>query len=125
MSADALTAESAAADIARTAASTGPSFDERAFLSQAYPGIASASANVSWKAPTLEPYQHRLVKEDGTVLVRDSLASSQRVVARVIVKRAFVTPIAAMFGSFSGMRGYTVEGTGIALRDTTAQSGRW
>lgn len=110
---------------ARAAASTGPSFDERAFLSQAYPGIASASANVSWKAPTLEPYQHRLVKEDGTVLVRDSIASSQRVVARVIVERAFVTPIAAMFGSFSGMRGYTVEGTGIALRDTTAQSGRW
>ena len=125
MSADALAAESAAADIARAVASTGPSFDERAFLSQAYPGIANASANVSWKTPTLEPYQHRLVKEDGTVLVRDSIASSQRIVARVIVERAFITPIAAMFGSFSGTRGYTVEGTGIALRDTTAQSGRW
>ncbi|HIR01408.1 MAG TPA: hypothetical protein IAA69_04015 [Candidatus Aveggerthella stercoripullorum] len=73
----------------------------------------------------MEPYQHRLVKEDGTVLVRDSIASSQRVVARVIVERAFITPIAAMFGSFSGTRGYTVEGTGVALRDTTAQSGRW
>ena len=59
------------------------------------------------------------------MLVRDSIASSQRVVARVIVERAFVTPITAMFGSFSGMHGYTVEGTGIALRDTTAQSGRW
>ncbi len=126
MASDSMLAKAAAADAARAAAAAGPAaFDAQAFLARAYPGLEGASATVAWRTPSAEPYRHRLVQEDGTVLTRDSVASCQRVDVRVEAGRPFATPLGTLLASFSGTTGYAVAGTGSALRDTTAASGRW
>lgn len=126
MAADSLTAKAAAVDTARAAAASGQSaFDAQAFLESAYPQLDGGTARVSSRAPTLEPYLHHLVKEDGTVLSRDSLASCQRFDAEVTVNRTFVTPVGTVLSALAGKEGYTVSGRGMALRDATAESGRW
>lgn len=125
MAADSSNAKAAAADLARAAAAEGGTFDGQAYLERTYPGLAGAQASVQWHAATEEQYRHRLVKEDGTVLSRPSTASSQRVDARVTVARPFVTPLALALAPLAGTHGYEVEGAGMALRDTTVESGRW
>lgn len=126
MAVDSLAAKTAAVDVARAAAASGQStFDGQAFLQNAYPQLSDGTARVTSRSPTLEPYRHHLVKEDGTVLARDSLASCQRFDAEVTVSRPFVTPVGTVLSTLAGKEGYTVSGRGMALRDVTAESGRW
>lgn len=126
MATDSLAVKTAAVDVARAAAASGSStFDEQALLQSAYPQLSDGTVRVASSPPTLEPYRHHLVKEDGTVLARDSLASCQRFDAEVTVSRAFITPMGAVLSALAGKEGYTVSGRGMALRDVTAESGRW
>lgn len=126
MAVDSLTAKTAAVDVARAAAASGQStFDGQALLQSAYPQLSDGTAHVAISPPTLEPYRHHLVQEDGTVLARDSLASCQRFDAEVTVSRPFVTPVGMVLSALAGKEGYTASGRGMALRDATAESGRW
>lgn len=125
MALDSLTVKTAAADLARAAAADEGGFEAQAFLAASYPALKNAHTQVSWQAPQIEPYQHHFIKEDGRLLTRPSNASSQQVDVQVSLTQGFITPLGSILSSLGISQGYTVSGTGMALRDSTAQSGRW
>lgn len=105
----------------------------RQFAENAYAGLfdgaESSSVTVTVSSPVQTPYDHKVIRDDKSVMEVHATASKKHVTVDVSVERHFITPLGRLFALLPGGEGsdlaegtYTASGSYTAPYDTTEET---